>query len=102
MFFRWLVLELLNRLRTREREREIQRRRTGGSGARRYHLSVDAPLFFAHGEPGNVGVGGQVANSASGNLVNWDQSKQALGERLLPRVRNLQPVNFFVKIFFST
>lgn len=77
--------ELLNRLRSREREREYRRRAGGGSGARRYHLSVDAPPFFAHGEP---------PTSAS-SLVNWDQSKQALGERLLPRVRILQPVWIF-------
>lgn len=65
----------------------------GGSGTRRYVLSIDAPPFFGPGEPpmsanSDRGSGG----SGSVALVNWDPSKQALGERLHPRVRALHPV----------
>lgn len=88
--------QLLNRLRSREREREFHRRRhqLGGSGTRRYPLSIDAPPFFGPGEPSGAGGtdrGG--ASSVGVNMVNWDPSKQALGERLHPRVRGIYPVS---------
>uniref|UniRef100_A0A914X892 HECT domain-containing protein n=1 Tax=Plectus sambesii TaxID=2011161 RepID=A0A914X892_9BILA len=69
----------LNRMRTRERTREFHRRRTGAT-TRRYPLSADAPPFYLSG-------GGE----EGAPVTNWDPSKQTLGERLLPRVRQLRP-----------
>lgn len=86
--------QLLNRLRSRERVREMQRRRgsTGlssgsSSTTRRHPLSADAPPFFLPGDPA---AGGNVASPET--QAAWDPSKQTLGERLYPKVRNLRPV----------
>lgn len=69
---------------------------------RRYALSVEAPLFFGPGEPtaaSNAERG--AATNANVGAVNWDPSKQALGDRLHPRVRALHPVSDSVLISLS-
>uniref|UniRef100_A0A915IVY8 Uncharacterized protein n=1 Tax=Romanomermis culicivorax TaxID=13658 RepID=A0A915IVY8_ROMCU len=110
--------DIINRLRTREREREAQRRRSGGgalvaststssggvSSNRRYQLSADAPPYFAQGEPvpppppssssqqsAAAGAASTTAPPPTLSLINWDPNKQALGDKLLPKVRNILP-----------
>lgn len=126
--------QLLNRLRSRERDREVQRRRTGGGGgsaghttntfaaslniastvasslgssaatSRRYPLSADAPAYYTYGDGVVVTSQAPPASSATpataaatgaavvaNSLINWDPSKQALGDRLLPKVRVIAP-----------
>lgn len=123
-----LFLGLIQKLRTKEREREQQRRllRPRGRELRR-SLSFDAPPFYpssdsaGSGSAGGGGLGGteggasssQPTPSSSGGGVGGSSGQQTsdtpvtlqrrqLGERMYPKVAALQPVRLGICILFSS
>lgn len=94
--------ELLNRLKNRERERELQRRqRLGTTGLRRYQLNPNAPPFFPQGSldappPIDNYAGASVAGSVMES--SFDASRQSLGERLYPKIRLIRGANLCPQI----
>lgn len=105
------VLDLLQRLRTRENEQRRQQQRSrGGSRDGRKSLSYDAAPFNIQNVPSSssqeqsssssstapIDVAAQTSGSAtsSGSVSGTDLSiqRRQLGERLYPKVHVIQPV----------
>ncbi|KAH3897177.1 hypothetical protein DPMN_021362, partial [Dreissena polymorpha] len=90
-----LQYNVIQRLRTRERERERQRnspsqRRSSRDRETRRNLSYDAAPFYMPSDP-NASPGGNLEVPPDGSSDTMTQYRRQLGERLYPRVRNLQP-----------
>lgn len=90
------VADLLQRLRSRERER--QRLTRPRSRDNRKSLSSDAPPFYM---PTDGGGGGSVENSLTveqqpgappSSTADMTIQRRQLGERLYPKIHNIQPV----------
>ena len=95
--------DLIQRLRTRERERERERERQRTSSAQRRSsrerdsrrtLSYDAPPFYMPSDTSPSALSNPELPSDSSSET-LSQYRRQLGERLYPRVRNLQPVSNF-------
>ena len=92
--------DLIQRLRTRERERERERERQRSSAALRRSsrerdsrrtLSYDAPPFYMPTDASS-NTSSNPEPPTDGSIDTTMQYRRQLGERLYPRVRNLQPV----------
>ncbi|XP_052763231.1 E3 ubiquitin-protein ligase UBR5-like isoform X2 [Mya arenaria] len=94
-----LQYNLIQRLRTRERERERERERQRSTAAQRRSsrerdsrrtLSYDAAPFYMPSDPSPNSVSNPEP-PVDGGSDTMTQYRRQLGERLYPRVRNLQP-----------
>ena len=96
---------LIQRLRSRERERERQRRShadnyrpgSGGSGRMAQSLDRDRNQLSYDARPFYPRDSSSAAEDRAPDYEPLPPSKQALGERLFPRVLALQPVSCVFK-----
>lgn len=102
-----IITDLLQRLRTRERERQrLSHRSHSASRDGRKTLSYDAPPFYMTPPPATLSAASS-HDSAASDPVNVASSSDAtatpagtdlaqrrqLGERLYPKVQSIQPVS---------
>jgi len=108
-----LLSDLLQRLRTRERERRLHQRSQSASREGRKSLSYDAAPFYITPPPATSSIPssqetvpsdtGSVATSTDmttgASSTDLAQRRQ-LGERLYPKVQSVQPVSYLIASCF--